>query len=400
MGEGFSQDFSQPPEEVQNVVVTPGNGQVHLQWTDAKDPDGVVTGYKIYYGTTSVTDAEQSYADEITLGNVTSYTLNGLSNGTTYYLAITAVDDEGNESQTYSPEVSSIPLAPGGGNPKVIGAEQISNEQVRIVMSKPVRFQRPYDAFIVENSMTFAEVTFIDAIPTDKTVLISFGEGVLIPEEKYRIIATSAVEDMDGNPVSSGITDTVEFQARYIEPPVLQPSLTLPEEIKSPVSPNNFQTPEITPKDVLFPPEELIHSAPVEIPQSDTTSPLDGTGLQIDTSQLESANLVVLKWTPSLDVDGDVADQVLYTRKGLGAWDNGYSLGKTVGELELEVDFNQNYEIRLVTIDSAGNESQGISLAFSTHLAQTGPGEVGTVIALSLVFFMGLFFLGKRRAAY
>jgi hypothetical protein len=71
--------------------------QVTLVW----DPVNVsnLSGYKIYYGTTSGTYQWVSDA-----GNVTSYTLSGLNAGTTYYAAATDYLTSGIES-TYSNEV-------------------------------------------------------------------------------------------------------------------------------------------------------------------------------------------------------------------------------------------------------------------------------------------------------
>lgn len=408
-GIAFAQDFTQPPLEVENVMATAGNAIIDLVWDEATDPDGVVMGYKVYYGTISVQAPEDSYADEVTLGNVTSYSLSNLTNGTRYYLAVTAVDDEGNESETYSLEVSATPQQPGANNPKVLNAEQISNEEVMITMSEEIQLADPLNAFLVEDAGTLEELP-IDRISLDReNIFLTFKEGLLVPGKAYRIIATSLVEDLEGNPVASGITDTVEFTAQDItppEPPAEEPNLNLPEEAESPISPDNYiDEPPVEilpPEEVVLPVDEPVHSAPVEEPpvETDLLPPMDGTGLQIDTSQLESDNIIVLRWTPALDVDNDIADQVLYTRKGLEAWDSGYSLGKDISEVELEVDFDQNYEVRLVTVDASRNESSGAKLSFSTHLSQTGPGEVGTVIALALLFFVGLIFLGKRRAAY
>jgi hypothetical protein len=59
-----------------------------------------LTGYKVYYGTSS-----GNYATSIVVGNVTTYGVKTLSIETTYYLAVAAYDTEGNESD-YSNEVS------------------------------------------------------------------------------------------------------------------------------------------------------------------------------------------------------------------------------------------------------------------------------------------------------
>ena len=71
--------------------------QVMLAW----DPDSVsdLAGYKIYYGT-----ASGNYQGNVDVGNVTTYTLNDLTIGTTYYVAATAYTVSGLES-SFSNEV-------------------------------------------------------------------------------------------------------------------------------------------------------------------------------------------------------------------------------------------------------------------------------------------------------
>jgi hypothetical protein len=70
---------------------------VTLAWDANTEPD--LAGYKIHYGT-----ASGDYSDSIDLGNTTQYTLTGLDEGVTYYLAATAYDVDNNES-AYSVEL-------------------------------------------------------------------------------------------------------------------------------------------------------------------------------------------------------------------------------------------------------------------------------------------------------
>jgi predicted phage tail protein len=61
-----------------------------------------LSGYRVYYGTSPGT-YQQSSGQGISVGNITSYTVIGLSHGTRYYFAVTAFDTSGNES-TFSNE--------------------------------------------------------------------------------------------------------------------------------------------------------------------------------------------------------------------------------------------------------------------------------------------------------
>ncbi len=88
------------------LSIAPVNGGLVLTWTSAPG----ATGYIIHYGLTSTPSTS------IAVGNVTSYTLSGLTNGQTYYvyvsaisqaiffIAVTAIDNAG--STSYSPGVS------------------------------------------------------------------------------------------------------------------------------------------------------------------------------------------------------------------------------------------------------------------------------------------------------
>ena len=74
-------------------------GSATLHWQANTESD--LAGYRIYYGTSS-----RSYGVYIPVDkNTTSYTINNLTEGQTYYFALTAVDTSGNESG-FSEEVS------------------------------------------------------------------------------------------------------------------------------------------------------------------------------------------------------------------------------------------------------------------------------------------------------
>ena len=64
---------------------------VRLAWDPSPEP--LVTGYRLYYGTSS-----GEYTNVIDAGNRTDYTITGLAEGTTYYFAATAYTGIGDES--------------------------------------------------------------------------------------------------------------------------------------------------------------------------------------------------------------------------------------------------------------------------------------------------------------
>ena len=68
-----------------------------LEWDPNIDED--LAGYIVYYGIDS-----RNYKYEVDIGDITSCTISGLAEGEKYYFAVTAYDDEGNES-AYSREI-------------------------------------------------------------------------------------------------------------------------------------------------------------------------------------------------------------------------------------------------------------------------------------------------------
>lgn len=94
-----------PPSAPTGLEASPGNHKVYLAWNRGSESD--LQGYRIYYGTKSgIYDA----GPPITIWDAdeTSYILKELKNNVTYYIAITAFDEAGNES-AYSSETKSMP---------------------------------------------------------------------------------------------------------------------------------------------------------------------------------------------------------------------------------------------------------------------------------------------------
>ncbi|MEJ2629158.1 MAG: fibronectin type III domain-containing protein, partial [bacterium] len=73
-------------------------GSVIVSWTANSEPD--LAGYKVYYGMES-----KNYSQFVNAGNTTIYSIGTLTAGQTYYFAVTAYDESGNESD-WSTEVS------------------------------------------------------------------------------------------------------------------------------------------------------------------------------------------------------------------------------------------------------------------------------------------------------
>ena len=86
---------------------------ITMTWDRNQEPD--IAGYRIYYGTQSgIYDNTVTIYDSANLPLERSYTVDGLSEGTTYYFALKTFDQAGQESD-YSVETSqNIPGGDGG----------------------------------------------------------------------------------------------------------------------------------------------------------------------------------------------------------------------------------------------------------------------------------------------
>lgn len=79
----------------------PNSNMVTLAWDSSPSP--AVAGYRVYLGT-----ASGNYTTIVEVGNVTTNTVPGLTNGVTYFMAVTAYDTNGLES-AFSNEISVVP---------------------------------------------------------------------------------------------------------------------------------------------------------------------------------------------------------------------------------------------------------------------------------------------------
>lgn len=80
-------------------------GQVTLTW-DA-NTDSQLGGYKLYYG-----QSRGTYIQAVDVGKQTTYILDGLKPGQTYYFAVTAYGSQGQEESAFSSEAqATVPAA-------------------------------------------------------------------------------------------------------------------------------------------------------------------------------------------------------------------------------------------------------------------------------------------------
>jgi len=92
-----------PQQVLATLAVTARtSGKAILTWDPNTESD--LTGYKVYVGTTS-----RSYGPPVDVGKVTTFEIINLQAGKTYYFAVTAYDNSGNESGYSNEANKSIP---------------------------------------------------------------------------------------------------------------------------------------------------------------------------------------------------------------------------------------------------------------------------------------------------
>jgi hypothetical protein len=233
--ETVAQADSAFPSDVENLKAAAGDAKITLSWDTATDNVGV-KGYKIFYGTNSVTDDNASYTEgPIDVGNAISYEVDGLTNGTAYFFAVTAYDAAGNESEFYSNEATATPMVGAGENtgtdleaPKVVSATAITKNNIRVAFSEKVVLpaSTPEAAFNVREDLTGVNLTITSAAIDNADLL---GRTVLLttPDQvggvNYVLTAGLEIKDMAGNPIVSGTSDTASFVGSTLTEEELKP---------------------------------------------------------------------------------------------------------------------------------------------------------------------------------
>ena len=207
------------PSDVENVEAVPGDSMVNLSWDVATDNVGV-EGYKVYYGQESVTGQGGKYQYALEVGDVIEYDVKNLVNGGTYYFAVTAYDAAGNEVEATpqvapSEEVSEpLPLGDDGRAPTVKSAEGYSNVQIKVVFSEPVVLpaEGSQTTFFVEDNLTGEFLPLLDAevMQNDKKVVV-IETAPQDSDSEYILTAGFTIQDVYGNQVRSGTSDTATF---------------------------------------------------------------------------------------------------------------------------------------------------------------------------------------------
>ena len=196
---------------------------VTLAWDANTEPD--LNGYILYYGTASRN--QEDYAHNIDVGNVTSHTVTGLSDGQTYYFAASAYDTNGNES-AYSVELShSVGSQP---SPLDSDGDGLSDEDERDVYGT-----NPNNADSDGDGLS--DGAEINTHHTDPLTADSDGDGLADPNE---LSAGTNPNDTDSD--NDGLSDGAEVNTYHTDPLAVDTDgdgLADPNELSAGTNPND-----------------------------------------------------------------------------------------------------------------------------------------------------------------
>jgi fibronectin type 3 domain-containing protein len=190
--------------ELVGVTATPGNGQVTIAWSAVSG----AASYNIYWSTTSGVTAPNGAK----ITDATSpYVQTGLTNGTTYYYIVTAVNIDG--ESTPSPQVSAIPsVAPTPAAPTEVTATP-GNNRVTIAWSA-VSVAASYNIYWSNTSgVTAANGTKITGATSP------YIQSGLINDTTYYCVVTAV--DSNGESTPSSQVSAIPSIAPFIRATVL-----------------------------------------------------------------------------------------------------------------------------------------------------------------------------------
>ena len=369
------------PEDVSNVAVTPVDATtLTVSWDEALDNEGnAVDHYRLYYGTASVIEGEApSYEVEVdTPNNETSYNLSGLETDTTYYVAVTALDNEETESLNYSIEASGTPTEVSANEedliaPAVVNVIAADKNHVLVGFSEAVKLPEllAEAAFTITEQINPANVLEITSAeqyaddPDGKTVILTTADQT--KNVNYIMTASVAITDLDGNPIGSGNTDSGLFLGSGLETVSEEPEEDILAGLEEDITEEmGAMTEEENVEENI---EENIEET------ADTIPPEDITNFVLTFKEELEKFIIVMNWTASINSAQDLIDQILYASMDKGiTYDEGTSLGSTATTHQIpNLEGGKEYTFKITTKDVAGNESVGV--VKSIRLPQTGVG--------------------------
>lgn len=184
------------------ATATGGSGTVAVAWSGFSDAGAGIASYKVVYSTSS-TPSSCSSGTTAYSGSDAGFTHSGLTNGTTYYYRVCAVDAAGNTSTGAS--VSGRPApemdAPTGGSVVINGGSEWTNSSATTLTLSASDASGVSQMCISNSSTCSSWVTYA----TSKAWTITASAGTRTVYVWFK--------DAYGNTTSSAVTDTIGYDA-------------------------------------------------------------------------------------------------------------------------------------------------------------------------------------------
>ncbi len=323
-------DTSELPSMVEGLEAVPGDSQVELTW-DAATDNGGVEGYYVYVGLSSVATEGGNYTfPSSDAGNTTTYTVDNLSNGVTYYFAVTAYDEDGNESEFYSDEAEATPEDSEIADytaPTVKSAAAVTNALVEVTFSEAVELPEDASSAFALTADDGTALQVMDAYVSDDAATVFIVTDLQEAGTEYELTAGIGIEDLAGNPVESGTSDTAFFTGSGVEKE--EPTTDELDKANDDFMVDDVEATEVNELELTFTQE--VQTADADAfriqEENDATQEIDVLAVSIDEDDATKVTLVTEEMEPGMDYVLTLDDTVFNTD------------GDSVAEDNMEVDF-------------------------------------------------------------
>jgi hypothetical protein len=392
------------------VLLENKDNGIFVDWQKSTNIDGSkIDTYYVYLSDQELNeDLGFSFYEEVnnkTEHLFSSFNDQDLEIGQTYFIAVTAVNNEGEESSNYSkiesiefqkikssetekspePENDETIIEPeniqeelnqtetlNSNNPEInnldlqlLNAKALNEKLVEISFNKNVKLPNNYyNAFYLEKNNQEIEILKMENL--ENKVLLTT-KNSLNPNNTYKITVLSGLSDLENNPIKSGFLDSLSFTGS-----------NLPANNSS----DDFFEPNIIDSDkieVNENQENLHNSAPEE--EKDTTPPEDVSNFRANYKYNEKNEKfdVNLSWTPSKNTEKDLIYHNLATNNGQKE-----IVAKNLTKYTKNLSGGKKYTFKISTVDENNNESEGKET--SIILPETGPALVLAFITIISLF--------------
>lgn len=363
-----------PPSDMEKAptIISVGDGQATLQWEVAVDNVGV-TGYKIYYGTTSLADQKNNNASDKKeydtfkkVDNINQTSITGLTNNTKYYFALTALDAAGNESEYFSPEADATPQV--GATTNTNSGNQNSNSATNPGNTNSAGTINTNTNTTIPTG-NVPDVSEFKVTESNNTLSFSWKPAA----------GTSVVDQLLFTSKDNGVTYDSGVHLGSLNSYTMNSFL-----------PNTAYTFKLVAKDATGNESKGVTTTITTTDSNSLPTTKDISNLVAKFERVASYYNVTLTWTLPKDVT-DVVSQVVYKSLDGNVFSQLATLTPTVSSYEIKNLAAGKYFFKITTKDKDGKESQGVIKM--VELPKSGP----ALVVVGLVSLLGTGYVMRKK---